>query len=163
MHGFDYNGCQRDKDGSINNWWTNASTNSFQKHLKCFKDQFKVYQNVSGHLKYDEMLTLNENIADSEGLRIAYHAFRKWTKDHGPEEEYPNLSKYTPEQMFFIAFGSMWCSKINTDMHVALSKDSHSLPEFRVLGSVSNSKDFAEAFHCAKGSPMNPATKCSLF
>jgi len=41
--------------------------------------------------------------------------------------------------------------------------DSHSLPEFRVRGSVSNSPEFAEQFTCAPGTPMNPGKKCEVW
>ena len=34
---------------------------------------------------------------------------------------------------------------------------------FRVLGPMSNSKYFADAFNCPVGSPMNPSEKCAIW
>ena len=33
----------------------------------------------------------------------------------------------------------------------------------RVLGFISNSPEFAEAFQCAPGTPMNPIDKCVIW
>ena len=57
-----------------------------------------------------------------------------------------------------------WCvnerplyAKAQVDLNV------HSAKRYRVIGSVSNSKEFAKAFNCPVGSPMNPAKKCDLW
>ena len=33
----------------------------------------------------------------------------------------------------------------------------------KVIGSISNSKEFSEHFHCPPGSPMNPHHKCEVW
>ena len=35
--------------------------------------------------------------------------------------------------------------------------------EWKGVGSISNSKEFSEHFHCPPGSPMNPHHKCEVW
>ncbi|KAM4812120.1 uncharacterized protein ACH125_022056 [Urocitellus parryii] len=46
--------------------------------------------------------------------------------------------------------------------HEGIITDPHSPSCFRVMGSLSNSKEFSEHFHCPLGSPMNPHHKCEV-
>ena len=53
-------------------------------------------------------LTLNENIADNGGCKLAYTAFQKWRENNTEHIRLPlNL---TPSQEFFLATGQVWCS-----------------------------------------------------
>lgn len=56
------------------------------------------------------LLTLNENIADHGGLRIAYKAYKNYIKTHGPEELFAKW-KFSAEQLFFLAFTHVSISK----------------------------------------------------
>ena len=48
-------------------------------------------------------------------------------------------------------------------MKVLLQVDPHSPPEFRVNGSLANMPEFASAFECKKGTPMNRQSVCSVW
>lgn len=58
----------------------------------------------------------------------------------------------------------IWCG--NSTVGALKSKmveGVHSPNKIRVIGTLSNSKEFAEAWHCPQGSPMNPTHKCVLW
>ncbi len=52
----------------------------------------------------------------------------------GREAALPGLEKYTPEQMFFIGFGQLWCgtSRDEALLHSILN-DPHSPGQFRYM------------------------------
>lgn len=58
-------------------------------------------------LKVDGLLTLDENLADNEGLRVAYRAFKNYIMKNGKEKLLPQLDHYTAEQLFFLSFANV--------------------------------------------------------
>lgn len=46
---------------------------------------------------------------------------------------------------------------------VSAEKDQHSPPKYRVVGSLSNLKEFSDEFQCKAGSNMNPKAKCEVW
>ncbi|XP_034636432.1 endothelin-converting enzyme-like 1 [Trachemys scripta elegans] len=160
-HGYDDWGGQYDRHGNLLHWWTEASYSKFLKKAQCIVnlyDNFTVYnQRVNG--KH----TLGENIADMGGLKLAYYAYQKWVREHGPEHPLHRL-KYTHDQLFFIAFAQNWCIKRRSQsIYLQVLTDKHAPEHYRVLGSVSQFEEFGRVFHCPKNSPMNPAHKCSVW
>lgn len=58
----------------------------------------------------------------------------------------------------------LWCDNEDRESVIESAKyDVHSTGRLRVIGSVSNSKDFAKAYNCPVGSPMNPERKCNIW
>ena len=51
-----------DGHGNRNNWWQNASAQSFNKHAQCFIDQYTQYHVNDKHI--NGLLTLDENVSD---------------------------------------------------------------------------------------------------
>ena len=62
-------------------------------------------------------------------------AYQKWAKSHQiSEKKLPGFSRYSAEQMLFIGFGQVWCSKLSDDYAIALySDDDHSPSRFRYI------------------------------
>lgn len=68
------------------------------------------------------------------------------------------------KQLFFVAFAQVWCSAVTKEATTLLiEKDSHSPAKFRVIGSLTNLKEFSEEFNCPIGSYMNPRKKCEVW
>lgn len=161
-HAFDNSGRMYDKYGNYGTlWWTQKSVEQYEKRSACMIQQYSNFsyfnKNVNGKV------TLGENIADNGGLKAAYRAYKEWEKKEGVEPPLPLLNM-TADRTFFTAFAQSWCANIREQVAIVrLDSDSHSPDKFRVLGSLSNSEDFAAAFDCSPGSKMNPRNKCRIW
>ncbi|XP_066121288.1 membrane metallo-endopeptidase-like 1 [Saccopteryx bilineata] len=163
-HGFDDNGRNFDKNGNMLDWWSNFSAQRFQDQSQCMVYQYGNYtwdlaeqQNVNG------FSTLGENIADNGGVRQAYKAYLKWRAEGGQDEQLPGL-ELTFDQIFFINFAQVWCGSYRPEFAVqSIKTDVHSPLKYRVLGSLQNLVAFADAFHCAQGTAMNPQVRCRVW
>ncbi|CAM4899204.1 unnamed protein product [Rotaria socialis] len=170
IHAFDASGRYFDGHGNLNNWWQKGSARSFDEHAQCFIDQYNQYRIGNKHI--NGLLTLDENIADNGGLRIAYVAYENYLKHH----HLPSIKSFknhqqqllpgvnlTDEQLFFIGFAQTWCTKTTPEMaRAALVTDAHAHSKYRVIGSLSNMPEFSRAFKCAMGSPMHPEKRCQI-
>uniref|UniRef100_A0A8C2SBK8 Endothelin-converting enzyme 1 n=1 Tax=Capra hircus TaxID=9925 RepID=A0A8C2SBK8_CAPHI len=160
-HAFDDQGREYDKDGNLRPWWKNSSVEAFKQQTECMVEQYSNYS-VNGE-PVNGRHTLGENIADNGGLKAAYRAYQNWVKKNGAEQTLPTLG-LTNNQLFFLGFAQVWCSvRTPESSHEGLITDPHSPSRFRVIGSISNSKEFSEHFHCPPGSPMNPHHKCEVW
>ncbi|KAI9249465.1 hypothetical protein BDA99DRAFT_488321 [Phascolomyces articulosus] len=172
-HAFDSAGRQYNADGKLENWWSPETAKHFNEMAQCITDQygnftFKGPDGKDTHL--DGKLSLTENIADNGGFAITYQAFQQvW--NNGPlanehpskQEKLPGID-LTPEQLFFVNYGVLWCGVLQPEYAAVLvTTDPHSIEEFRITGVVQNSPDFAKAFQCPVGSPMNPKKKCTVW
>ncbi|GIY87585.1 neprilysin-1 [Caerostris darwini] len=160
MHGFDNMGCQRGPTGNLENWWSNTTSSEYKYRSKCFATQYATHKNLNNTANLG-ISTLNEDIADNEGLKLAYLAYKQWEKDNAFEKS--ALENFTSEQLFFVSYGSIWCKKENLSFSHYLFDKQHSAAYVRVNKVVSNLKYFSHAFQCSKGTPMNPLKKCTIW
>ncbi len=159
-HGFDDMGSQFAGDGNLVDWWTEADKKNFKEKGQCLVNQYGEYEVVKG-TKLNGELTLGENIADLGGVKLAFRAYRAARED-APERLVAD--GYTEDQQFFMAVGQAWCTMYRDEFARMMAQvDPHSHPKYRVNGSVSNLPEFAEAFKCQEGSPMNPKDACSVW
>lgn len=160
-HGFDGSGRYYDKDGNLNNWWSPRSLRGFVTRANCLAKQYSQFD-VYGK-KINGNQTLNENIADNGGIKLAFRAYKTLVEKEGTEGALPGLG-LTEDQLFFVGFARAWCSLYKKKAaYRQLETDSHSYPKYRVVGTLRNYDKFAEAFNCKPGSAMNPMKKCSLW
>ena len=90
-------------------------------------------------------------------------AYEKWMANHEPELALPGVN-LTNHQLFFIGFAQVWCSVSTVEsQRLQILNDPHSPAEFRVIGTLSNSPEFAQLFNCPPDSPMNPKEKCKIW
>ncbi len=76
----------------------------------------------------------------------------------------PGLEEYSMRQVFFLAYGNIWCGDDTPQrLENLILTDPHSPNNYRVLGPLSNSADFVREFNCPAGSPMNRVDKCVIW
>lgn len=162
-HGFDDKGRQFDKDGNMMQWWNNATIRAFRERAQCIVDQYSRYKLQEVNLYINGRMTEGENIADNGGLKQSFRAYKKWVSIHGEEPLLPGVN-LTHDQLFFLNYAQIWCGSMRPEDALNKIRSSvHSPGPVRVLGPLSNSVDFAKAFNCPSGSPMNPKKKCSVW
>lgn len=160
-HGFDDQGCQFDKDGNLNNWWSADDKASFDARTLVMVDYFDKIEVAPGVFANGKF-TLGENIADHGGLQVAYQAFK--TAMH--KTPLKTVDGFTPEQRFFLAYANVWAGNIRHEEVLALTKsDPHSLGRWRVNGALPHIDAWYEAFNVTQESPMYvaPANRVSIW
>lgn len=149
-HGFDDQGSQYDKEGNLNNWWTEEDRDHYMKIAQKVIDLYNSFTiQDSVHVNGD--LTLGENMADIGGLAMAYEAFKMT-----PEGQKDTLiNGLTPDQRFFLSCAQVWRLKTKpARMLFRIKNDPHSPEMYRVNGPVSNMESFYKAFNIQPGAPM---------
>lgn len=160
-HGFDDQGRKFDPKGRLQEWWAPEVAERFEAQTRCVEDQYSGYE-VEPGLNVQGDLTLGENIADIGGLKQSWEAYRRW-KERLPGEA-PTVPGLTDEQLFFVAYAQVWCAEMTPEVvRMRVTVDTHSPPQFRVIGPVSNHPAFGETFQCEPGTPMNPRDKCVVW
>ena len=143
-------------------WWTDQDLREFQKRSECVANQFESYFIEPG-IHHNGRLVLGESIADLAGAQLAWRAFKK---SRGGQVSEPLLDGFTPAQQFFIAWGQTRGDSIRPEMQRRMVQvDPHPIAKYRVIGPLSNTPDFAQAFACPADSPMvrPPAKRCDIW
>lgn len=164
-HGFDDQGSQFDGEGNLMNWWDEKTREHFNERTKCIVEQYSSYEVPGTGLHVNGRLTQGENIADNGGIKEAYKAYMLYLSKLGHEEKrLPGLEQYTDEQIFFMSYAQTWCGHSKPEALIRqILTDPHAPLHVRVNGVVINQPEFAQAFHCPIGSPMNPSKKCVVW
>ncbi|XP_064624991.1 endothelin-converting enzyme 1-like [Lineus longissimus] len=169
-HGFDLTGSLFDKYGNQIPWWPITASPDYDERSNCFLEEYSNmavrFETENKTLVVNGSRTLQENIADVEGLRAAYQGYTSWRGENGIEKMLPGFhnSSYTPEQLFFISAAQVWCQRAHTsEMERIVTEEASAPNRVRVLGMMKNIKDFANAFKCKSNSNMNPSRKCHIW
>ena len=147
-HGFDDQGRKYDKEGNLNDWWTQEDARRFDERAQVLVDQYNQFM-VLDTIPADGKLTLGENIADLGGLNISYQAFHNASNQKDP------IDGFTPDQRFFLSYAHVWAGNVRDKEILRLTKeDVHSLGRYRVLGPLRNMPQFHAAFNVKEGDYM---------
>ncbi|MEG2370683.1 MAG: M13 family metallopeptidase [Alistipes sp.] len=154
-HGFDDQGCQFDKNGNMNNWWTAADAEAFKAKTAILVKQFDAIEVLPG-VHANGALSLGENIADQGGLRVAYTALHNALGKVTPAP----IDNFTADQRFYFAYAALWAQNIRNEEIARLTKlDVHSLGKWRVNASLRNIQAFYDTFAITDGAMFLPVAE----
>lgn len=141
-HAFDDNGSQFDKDGNLNNWWTQQDLEKFKAKTQQLIERYNSFTVLDG-VPVKGALTIGENTADNGGIAIAYDAFK--LTEQG--QDTVRINGYTPDERFFMSLARIWRVKVREEfMRNYVNTNSHSPALWRVNGPLMNFTPFYETF-----------------
>ena len=149
-HTFDDQGAQFDKDGNVENWWTEEDFEKFRARTQQVIDLYSSFTVLdSVHVK--GAMTVGENTADISGVAVAYDAF-KMTKQG---QDTAKIDGFTPDQRFFLSVARIWRVKMKDEyLRLWINNNSHAPPVWRVNGPLMNTDAFYAAFDIQPGDKM---------
>ncbi|MBA2670875.1 MAG: M13 family metallopeptidase [Gemmatimonadetes bacterium] len=149
-HGFDDQGRLSDARGNLRDWWQPADAEAFEVLATRLADQYSGYEPLAG-MNLQGRLGLGENIADLSGVAVAYEAYRLSLNGQEP----PVIGGFTGDQRFFLGWAQVWRTNFREEaLRQQILQGPHSPGEFRVIGVLSNSDAFHEAFDVQPGHGM---------
>lgn len=163
-HGFDDQGCQFDKDGNLNNWWTEEDKANFDARTKVMEEYFNGIEVAPG-VHANGAFTLGENIADHGGLQVSFQAFCHVCEAAGIDpfavgkyDANDPATAYSPAQRFFLAYANVWAGNIRPEEILQRTKsDPHSLGRWRVNGALPQIGAWYQAWNITPESPLYSA------
>ena len=132
--------------------------------FQCVLDQLQTIPLPHGKPYSDGKLYFYEMVGDVVSVNVSLTAYRE-IQSKVQEQKMPGLTHFTNEQLFFLSRANTWCSNPNLFSASSNWPTWGYLPDpfYRTVIPVMNSPDFAKAFKCPVGSPMNPVKKCRLW
>ena len=116
-HAFDTNGSQYDKDGNMNNWWTDEDRAAFTERTQAVAGLYGSYETVEGY-RVNGDLTIGEAVADLGGACAAMQVLNE-AEAAGEEIDYRD---------YFETNAKIWCMIITEETAVNLLKTNPHAP-----------------------------------
>ncbi len=150
-HGFDDSGSRYNADGNLVNWWTDDDLKQFTGLGGALADQYSALEPLPNTF-VDGKFTLGENIGDLGGVNAAYDGLQLYLKDKGR----PGLiDGYTPEQRFFISWGTIWRTKMRDEaIKNQVKTDPHAPGMYRTYVPLQNVDSWYKAFDIKPGDKL---------
>ncbi len=150
-HGFDDSGSRYNADGNLVNWWTDDDLKQFTGLGGALADQYSSLEPIPDTF-VDGKFTLGENIGDLGGVNAAYDGLQLYLQDKGR----PGLiDGYTPEQRFFISWGTIWRTKMRDEaIKNQVKTDPHAPGMYRSYVPLQNVHCWYKAFDIKPGDKL---------
>lgn len=139
-HAFDSTGSQFDKDGNLNDWWTDADRAAFNERTNKVEAYFDSVEVVDGKHVHGN-LTIGESVADLGGVRCSLDLMQQLD-----DPDY---------DAFFNAYAGVWAEKITREMRTnRLDTDPHPPCYLRTNITVQQFQEFYDTYGVKEGDGM---------
>lgn len=147
-HAFDAEGAMYDKNGCLNNWWTEGDKKEFEAIKEKFIEYYSRFEVVDGVVQ-DSRITIGENMADFAAMQIIMDII-------GDDKE--------KQKECFESYANMWASlgSVSYITRDVAMKDAHSRNVVRVNAIVASFDQFYEIYDIKEGDPMYVAPEDRL-
>ncbi|XP_070389916.1 neprilysin-2-like isoform X3 [Dermacentor albipictus] len=160
MHGYDVENSKYDENAKERQWFSREAAEHYANKTFCLRQFHKNVLRRRQEVLNDTVDS--ENIADLGGTTMAYSAFRSLPASKR-ETTLPGVTM-TANQLFFVGHCTPWCEEQTTKPPRWLSGRSKYAPgRSRCIVPLMNMPEFSDAFHCKRGSYMNPSNKCKFW
>ncbi len=149
-HSLDDWGSKYDKEGRLNNWWTENDAEQFKKIQTDIVKQYEEYARKDG-IEFDAWPSIGEDLADISGFGICQEYLRDFQFKNKDILPIQSLSF----EAFFVYFALQSRQKISKKAILAqLKTNPHPLDKYRCNIPLSRSKIFRAMFNVNKNNNM---------
>lgn len=139
-HAFDTSGAQFDKNGALNNWWTEADYAAFTERAKKLAAWYDGFIPVEG-ITYSGQQVQTEAIADMGGMKVMLAIA---ASQEGFDYD-----------AFFRQFAKTWrCQKLRSSVIADIAEDTHPLRYLRVNATLAQFDEFVNLYDIQPGDGM---------
>lgn len=97
--------------------WSKKNTEQYKEKVQCIINQYNNYSIVREELYNtitfitDGAATLKENVADFGGVKLAYNAYKNWSKKNDTQQiQAIGLDDFSNEKIFWLSFAQTFCA-----------------------------------------------------
>lgn len=147
-HAFDKNGSLYDKDGLFDNLWT---ADDYQNFMKKYNQVIANFDNINFKgISLNGKLTVDENLADSNGLDVAERALTQTTANPNWDQFFRSYARINRHKYYLTSD----TFKDDSQELLGLSSDVHSPFPVRVDVNLQNNDIFAKTYNVKPGDGM---------
>jgi predicted metalloendopeptidase len=165
VHGFGIDGIKEIPDDA-KTWLKDGALKTFQKKMDCIQKQYSSFCFKDQKKCVNGRTTIEENLADIDGLKIGYMAYKFARETAGEEPPLPGLTDLSGDELFFLTLGRMRCStggEVEETLRDNDLGEPHPPDQTRLIIPFRNFPAFAKIFKCAVGSNFAPLQTCSIW
>ena len=149
-HSLDDFGSKYNKNGELENWWTEKDKKAFKKIQENIVKQYETYASYDG-IDFDAWPSIGEDLADISGFAICQEYLRDFQQKNNDILPIKSLSF----EAFFVYFAIQSRQKISKKSILAqLKTNPHPLDKYRCNVPLSRSRIFRTIYKVVKGDKM---------